>query len=199
MNKDFPWPSLGDRFFEPRGPYRTTAHINRWTADWMIYAEGYATAAELVVAHTTRVDRNRVVYPVIYLYRHAIELALKYTLVIARKLLNEPGGLQKGHGLNNIWCQVRPLLRQIWREGPEDELRAIDALVKELDANDHNAEKFRYPISKDGKKFFGSDEMINLEVFCESGRKVMNFLDGCSIGIQESLQAKREMQDEYRP
>ncbi len=199
MNDNLLWPALGDRLFSSAGPYSTTAHINRWKADWMVYADGYATAAELTVAHSTRVDRDRIVYPVIFLYRHAIELALKYTLLMARELLDKPGGLQKGHGLNHIWSQLRPLLEQIWESGPENDLRAVDTLIKEMDQNDQSAEKHRYPISKDGERFFGSDEQVNLEHFCKAGRKILNLLDGCSTGIGEYLSAKQEMQEYHRP
>jgi hypothetical protein len=163
----------------------------------MIYADGYATAAELVVAHTTRLERDKIVYPVIFLYRHAIELALKYTLLIARQLLDEPGGLQKGHGLTHVWSQLRPLLQRIFESGPEEDLRAVDVLIRELDQDDQNAERFRYPVSRDERRFFRSDVLINLEMFCESGRKVLNLLDGCATGIGEYLQAKQEMQEWY--
>lgn len=197
MKDNLLWPSPGDRLFDSRGEYPTTAHINRWKADWMVYAHGYATVADLALANSSRIERDSIVYPVIFLYRHAIELALKYTLLIARRLLDEPGGLQKGHGLNNIWAQLRPLLERIWDDGPEHDLRAVDALIREMDHKDQNAEKFRYPISRGGERFFGSDELINLEKFCESGRKVLNFLHGCSTGIGEYLHTKQEMQDAY--
>lgn len=197
MDTAFHWPGVGDRLFDSDDLGSKTAYVAPMDANWMVYAEGYATAAETTVANVNDSDRNRIVYPVIYLYRHAIELGLKYTLLIARQLLDRSGGLQKGHSLNNVWCLLKPLLEEIWEDDSTDDLKAVDALIREMDQNDRNAEKFRYPISKDGKRFFGSEEFINLEVFCKSGRKILTFLDACSTGIGEYLQVKCEMRDAY--
>ena len=64
-----------------------------------LYATAYKEAAEKLVKDviTSRRQRDTLVYPIVFLYRHYIELRLKEIIRAGRKFLDEPGDFPKHH------------------------------------------------------------------------------------------------------
>src|ERR1039458_8918620 len=56
-----------------------------------LYAKGYRTAARLLTKHVieTGTDKNVLVFPILYLYRHHIELVLKHLTVTGAYLVGK--------------------------------------------------------------------------------------------------------------
>ncbi len=154
-------------------------------------AEGYAIVAELAVANCKRTDRDLIIYPVIYDNHHAVELALKYTIAVAYGLFNVRSSVPKIHRVLELWRTLRPLIERHWPNSPKNDLLSVESMIKELNAADENAERFRYPIGRDGRRHFPTGETfeIDLDQFCKSGRKVLTFLDSCSTGMYEDSDA----------
>lgn len=89
---DLPWPKPRPALLGPHGDWSNNAVLNRMTGEeWWVYAEGYARGAEILVRHV--VDGNRdldfLVYPIVFLYRHHLELALKDLIRGAGDLLGK--------------------------------------------------------------------------------------------------------------
>ena len=81
-------PSAFDKLISGGGAYETTAHSGPWMDnDWMFMAKGYVRTAELaLLALALALDgcsrhyRDQILYPVVLLCRHSLELALKYSI-----------------------------------------------------------------------------------------------------------------------
>jgi hypothetical protein len=102
------------------------------------------------------------------------------------------------HGLWQIWFELRPLIERRWPNSPNQDLRAMETMIKELHETDPNAQRFRFPTaSKDGSRHFPRDMSIDLENFCRSGRKVLRFLGGCLEGMSEAIDAQEPYEGDY--
>ena len=194
MDNDKLWPSQGDKLFVEDGLLETTAYIMRTNVLTAIsIAEGYARVAEIAVTNCDREELNRIVYPVIFCYRHAVEVYLKFARTVARRLFQIPVDSTKrmDHGLWEIWLELRPLIERCWPKDPFEDLQATEAMIKEFDQVDRNAQRFRFPTAnKSGVPHFPSDMNIDLVNFCHSGRKILGFLQGCSDGMYETIYAQ---------
>ncbi len=147
-------------------------------------------AAELAVANVDCLERNSIVYPVVFCYRHAVELYLKYARSVARSLFSISSTSKKmDHDLLTIWLQLRPLIERCWPHDPPQDLDAAEAMIREFHTVDQNAQRYRFPVSSKGVRHFQSNESIDLVTFCRSGRKIINFLAGCSDGMSEAIHA----------
>ena len=191
MNADILWPDHGDRLFVDDAPTDSDAQVMATSVlTWISMAEGYAKAAELAVSNVEPFERNSIVYPVVFCYRHAVELYLKYARRIARSLFSiSPNSKKVDHDLWKIWLELRPLIERSWPNDPDQDLNATEAMIKEFHTVDQNAQKYRFPISRKGDRHFPSNESIDLVTFCRSGRKIINFLAACSDGMSEAIHA----------
>lgn len=198
MDSEFKWPEVGDKMFAGNGSYDKTAFVGPNRVDWMLMAGGYIRSAELAVIHCDRIDRNLVIYPVVFQVRHAIELSLKHLLFAATALYDEPPIRSNHHRLLDLWRAVRPLIERRWPESTGNELTVVEAMIRELNSADQNAENYRYPVCRNGTSVMKEDRAIDLEQFIVSGRKVFNFLDGCSDGILDALEIKRDFERDAR-
>jgi len=71
--------------------------------DWIFYQTGYRRVVDLLVDFVLDRDSDRdfLVHPILFLGRHATELALKYTILLARKLRDESGEFPSTHSLES--------------------------------------------------------------------------------------------------
>ncbi|HTV56457.1 MAG TPA: helix-turn-helix domain-containing protein [Terriglobia bacterium] len=115
-----------------------------------LYEEGYKHAADLL-ADAARADPNRdlLLYPIAFLYRHYLELKLK-------ALLNcmpwEPGSeprMKADHDLQALWTTVtKSLLPVVWPEREPDLDDAVSDCIEEVHKIDPSSFAFRYPEDK---------------------------------------------------
>jgi hypothetical protein len=194
MDNDRLWPAQEDKLFVEGGHPDKSAHIMPTNVLTSIsIAEGYARVAEIAVSNCDRFERNCIVYPVVFCYRHAVEVYLKFARSVARNLFGIPTDSTKRmeHGLWEIWLELRPLIERCWPNGPLQDLEAIEAMIKEFDEVDRDAQRFRYPTaSKNRARHFPSEMGIDLVNFCSSGRRILGFLEGCSDGMSETIRAQ---------
>jgi len=153
------WPAKGDRLFVESGSFDADAHITGSSVlTWISMAEGYARMAEIAVAHSDRVERNSLVYPVVFCYRHAVELYLKFAINVGRRLFEVRGNSRNRmkHRLWEIWLELRPFIKRMWPHSPDEDLLATEAMIKEFDQVDRDAQRFRFPISSKNVRHFVS-------------------------------------------
>jgi hypothetical protein len=174
---------------------------DRWCdMPWDLYAQGYLRAGEAALERAlSRRETDTLVYPIVFLYRHYVELKLKETLLAAGDLLDHDESLVTDHKLLALWRRCRPKLALIWSDSPRDELDDVEEIISELDAVDPGSFTFRYPVNKKGDcSLPPALTHLGLRRFHVAIRKVVDLLEGVSCGIAAYLQDKREMQSANR-
>jgi hypothetical protein len=146
------WPRAGDDPFAIADNSRLVARVN-FTFDepWGGYAEGFKRLADLGVAHIEQTGHSHdyLVYPVIFGYRHFIELSLKEIIRNCTHLLDKPVVIPNTHDLSVLWDTAERLLKELELEDPTTfrDVRECLARFVELDAT---SEAFRYPVKRNG-------------------------------------------------
>lgn len=145
--------------------------------------EGYFLAAELLVDAVMDEPRQalRLVYPILFAYRHATEVGLKFIIDFYGDRDAPPK-----HGLRELWETARSIIDG-YCFPDEEELRAFDAIVGELDTADRNSTAFRYtwprrPVSEEELDTVDypldkEDVHLDLAVVRDTMSRVQEFLD----------------------
>ena len=95
--------------------------------DWYVYINGYKDAADFLVSNApTRGNPRKLLYPVLFLYRHHLELALKAIIGKQKKF-------PRTHELDELWQDCRSLLDEISLSASDnDEIQQTTRLIDEF-------------------------------------------------------------------
>lgn len=171
------------------------------------YVDGYKTAGDVLVAHVaqTAADQDILVYPILFNYRHYVELRLKVIIRHARRYFDIEGEKEPtGHDLLKLWAMARPLIEAKWPSGDRKDLENAESIVRQLADADKGGTTFRYESDKDGNALLNrSITHINLRIVFEVVGRLAGFLDSVDTGLVCETEIKeefeREMRDYYGP
>jgi hypothetical protein len=183
-----------------------------WAAPEIGYTEGYRRGAQLLVEHVvgSHRDQDYLVYPIIFLYRHHIELTLKDIILRTPYLIDRPlTGVEKQHldrhRLDLLWQDLKPLLSAVGTAAGEDFLRlddadveGVDSYIRQLTVLDPNSYSFRYTRSPKGTPSLPPDlKYINLGHFAEMLERLADYLGGLDTALSVLEESKAEMEAEW--
>ncbi len=155
MNEEILEYDLGETDFPKEGdiPIKQGGFCLYSKSDWSVRAWGFKRAADILADHILEFcsGGDLVIYPVVYLYRHYLELNLKDIITRGNYLVDEPIKLKSGHSLNDLWNDCRTILQQIGIPTDTPEVKPFEACIKQLDRVDYQSSAFRYPITRSGK------------------------------------------------
>ena len=158
--------------------------------DPVAYVEGYRRGAEILVHFVNDHGRDQdfLVYPILFLYRHHLELAMKRIIRRLPRLLNreltshEVGELRK-HSLNGLWQALKPMVSSIykaveWPAARSEDIAGADDYICQLSEIDPDSESFRYPFGKSGKANM-PDGLIRLNIrhFAVTISRLVQYID----------------------
>ena len=156
------------------------------------YVWGYKEAADHLAVYASESNKQDLfIYPMMFLYRHYLELRFKAIISRGKELIGENGSFPRTHKLLDLWSQSKIILGKIWKQGVAAEFELIENIVKDFEEIDPYAEAFRYPMSTAGNKYLVGVKHINIEVVAHSIGEAAEFLDGAYEGILEYLEADR--------
>lgn len=141
-------------------------------------------------------------YPILFLYRHALELYLKtvvYRGAMLLRLISEQnidtGRLFTRHEL----VLLLPHVRAIWKvqnwgfEGTElTSFDDFEELIRSLDQVDPQSYSFRYPINRTGEAQLPPHFVVNVVSFANRMDDLLYVLEGATIGLTEEFQLEAE-------
>ncbi len=129
--------------------YQNNACLNYDNDMTYAYIAGYKIAADNLVNNMdSYLDWQ--VYPIVFLYRHYVEIYLKGEIEAGNLLLGTEYN-KRNHNLNALWTEVKRIAKEIWdKEFPEKDFEFIDHVIREFEKYDVNAESFRYAKTKKG-------------------------------------------------
>lgn len=154
-------------------------------------------------------DQDFLVYPVIFLYRHHIELALKHLLdqipyVIGSDLTPAERKHLNKHRLDLIWLDVKPRLNCVceaagWAAFDPADIGGIDDYIRQLSDMDTESFAFRYTRTKKGTLSLPKDlKLINLRHFAEGIERLADCLEGLQAAVDSLAEAKAELEVQQR-
>jgi len=193
-NDNSPWPSRTDSFFAPEQEWWHNACLG-WSHDqWATYSDGYLRASLVLLDHALSEghDLDILIYPIVFNFRHYVELKLKYLIVAASDLLDMRQAFPHTHDLTNLWGTTKPLLAQVFAGQDHGELLSVSRVMRELAGADPSSEVFRYPADKHDSPHHGADRRIGLGRFRSTAQNLSAFFEGCDAAIQEYRDAKAE-------
>lgn len=137
--------------------------------DFRDYAQGYFLAARKLL-DAVRKDPayvDTLIYPLAFLFRHAIELSLKGLARDLGRALGQGKDPKLTHKLADNWTVVQELLkRRIQDFDPENKIiPMIDKVLRDYLEFDPVGEVFRFPEDKVGNLFLQEARLINVDVF----------------------------------
>ncbi len=183
--------------------------------NWSIFTGEYQEAVNLIVDNMIKTrKRNFMVYPVIFLFRHYIELMLKEIIVNNWEYLGISQPFPKGHDIYRLWEICRKALQETDKlvdpgfagsQGYVEQILptygALEADLNKFAEIDPDSEHFRYPVDTEGEPIVLKEELLIeiLRDLPELVKRISENLDGISSGIYTILQNKYDglAQQEY--
>jgi hypothetical protein len=191
------WPEPGDSFLAPGANPRTEALLGA-DPNWIIaYALSFKESADIVVSQVElgSVSPDAVNYPVVFLYRHYLELMLKGLIRVGRSLTYEPAGFPKTHQLKKLWAEFRPLIEDLYPAGDRLDTNTVEQCILEMDAID-GGEASRYGENKDGQPTLPEELHISLTNLRDVMNRVSGFLEGSYDWLHELFQHQADIESE---
>jgi hypothetical protein len=200
-DEEFPWPAEGDDPFKMGSSSRALIACLNFTHDepWGAMAEGFKRMADVGLRHLEQTGRGQdyLVYPIVYCYRHYVELSLKEIIRAARMLLDEQGGVPSTHNLDALWNTAEPLLKQI-ADSPET-YRSVRNCLARFNELDPQSDAFRYPVRANGDPSLPGVQNLDLGQVRDVVERLSGFLLGACEQTLVSLDFKNEMTQWYGP
>jgi len=203
-------PQKSDRLF--RGDLRdwmNNACLNvMGNGDAYAYKAGYRRGAEILIDYVCQHGRDQdfLVYPIIFLYRHHVELMLKRILrqvpyLIDGRLSEKQREHLEKHRLDLLWDDLRGMLPALCKAAGWDEsdvqVAGIDNYVRQLSQLDADSFSFRYSQSKKGKRSLPKNlKNINLRNFGALMKRLADYLYGMDEAVSLLVESKAEIEAE---
>ena len=200
---DHPWPKKGDHLF-PESSVSTPSRDPDdehaiGSADYWL-REGYYRAAEMLATQLVEKERevwSGIVFPMLYCYRHFLELSLKAIIPdLARLAEHEVEvNLTKIHDLDLLWAEFRKHSRNAFSphedNEPTDDI--VERCINEMNQVDKSSQAFRYATDKKGKLTTDDLPLVELKQLKKTMANLRQYFEGTDIYAGEELELQRDI------
>jgi len=191
LTMKYRWPKKGDRLLRASGDWETAVHFepHAMSRDAFLW-DGYMTAGAALIDEAERRphDRHGLIYPILFNYRHGLEIAMKWTISMYGRL-GEMRLDERDHNLLDLWNKCRTILASVERPGEEEATKAVGQVVKDFHDVDKAATAFRYSTDKNGGTIVLPNHAIDLQNLQEVMEAVNNFFKGADGMLSDILSA----------
>lgn len=194
--------------------YRISGTVNDVVLNWCgtreeeiaLYAEAFHLAGRTLADQfgTTGAISDLEAVPIVYLYRHALELYMKAVILEGAELLKwrrlgplDTARATSTHRFTELLPDFAAVLDQPefgWDMGA-DHVRTkqqFTQVVSEFDQFDPRSESFRYPVRKDGNSSLSEQFAFNIGLYCSTLDPILKTLDGVITGIHVTIEELHE-------
>jgi len=128
------------------------------------------------------------IFPIVFLYRHYIELALKCLLVEINISRRQRLEVRRTHDLHTLWAELEGAVGGL-PPSVRDHVADVRRSVDEISELDPSSESFRYPFDTEGTPILDQCQLIDLKTLRDS----VNRFDGAYRFISEVLNLQIEI------
>ncbi len=186
--------------------------------EFTLYAEAYHTVGKEAVAafknyqdagiHKVPIDDFRA-YPVVFLYRHSLELYMKAVILTAAPMLKMRNSVETNrdkllntHSLDSLRRKIEQVFEAYewdWDFGTPHfrTLEDFRNIISELHEVDKGSYVFRYPLDTKGSASLSFGFEFNLFKFCEILDCLLPVLESVAFAAYEELQLAYDIMSEY--
>jgi hypothetical protein len=132
--------------------------------------------------------QDLLVFPVLFAYRHWLELRLKSLIVLGKQWHEEPAKPPTGHRLQCLWPKARVAIEAAFPDDSTD-LDALSAVISELSQVDPESQTFRYARNRKGAVNLDGPSNVNMAHIAAVMQKVALVLDGAADGMDEMMRS----------
>ena len=171
-----------------------TMHVKGYNT-FLDYIFGYQEGMQrLYASYIARSDAS-LVFPIIFLFRHSVELSLKYLLRVVRFLLQRTEtrrdkDREKCHHIEPLWCRLESLLLEAFPNESREDFRKAARLIRQLAAVDEGSMEFRYPRDLDGKLHLDSFCSFDLPKFMLHAEWLIRFFLAVGDAMRAEIEAR---------
>ncbi len=199
-NNHFPYPKKGDDLFKKIPGFHNAclspyAGMSPCGDNFAKYIAGYKDAADILVRKI--IDNNlrpgAKIMPIIFLYRHFIELSLKAIIKYGNQLfsINSKHDYPPIHNITTLWENARIIIERRWPNAELDVLDVVEYIIGQFAIIDPESYSSRYYELKDGsitmENLSQNQIYINIENMFEIMGSMDNFLSDVVEGIYMSI------------
>ena len=181
LKSEFRWPRQGDRAFVTSADPSENANIEETGhARFVLMTDGYKRAGDLMVeaAGHDNLARDTLVFPIIFNYRHFLEISLKYLLATYGPTVGiEPNW--RSHDLATLWGSVLEMLESYGTPDPDEADPVVGEIIIEFAKIDPNSYAYRYPVDRNGTLLPVAQNDLHLPTLADVMNGVSGYFDGC--------------------
>lgn len=163
--------------------------------DFSDYGSGFFRGAKEMVAgvYQDRFIVDTAVYPIVFCYRHGIELHLKYLLQLSSSVTRTHTSYARNHKLQDNWAAfAKACTSASWPFVNKTELSMAGDIIDEFCEIDPTGQVFRYPEDIKGNQHLTGLSVINIEVLKEGMEILEEFLEKWISELQACLDMEAE-------
>lgn len=191
IKTDFRWPKKGDRLLRAEEDWLrgVTFDEQKVTRDVHIW-DGYMTAGAMLVERCqcsdNPLERHELVYPILYCYRHGLELAMKWIIGQYGRYAQIPQEDHQHHDLWSLWKVCKQVILEVGSDGENEALSAVEQIVKDFHDLDRGSFSFRYSTDKKGMVVRLPTEPFDLANIREVMESVNNLFTGADGQLDDN-------------
>jgi|WetSurMetagenome_2_1015567.scaffolds.fasta_scaffold22076_2 hypothetical protein len=177
--------------FKPSRNFRFNACVgkNGGPYNFFAYSKGYFEACERLIDSINKNKRliDILVYPIIFNFRHALELSLKHFIPILYCMFDVGENIKQSHNLEIYWKEAKKYIVKLLNDDETilNVIKYLDSIIKDIYKYDPIGESFRFPKSKKGKLLLEELRIINVKELSEIVKKTSEIFDILFYAIGE--------------
>jgi len=168
------------------------------------HAEAFKIAADMILDSHQSAKRglhhDTLLFPVLYLYRHCLELKLKDLVLLGVRIrlfdLTKVAGILEKHELCPLWTKAKRLILDSYPK--DDEAQAAEAIINEFHRVDPDGQTLRYDRKKgtlELRRYKELSSHIGVADLRTKMNSAYHYLDNCYAGILDSWDAGQQAMD----
>jgi hypothetical protein len=180
------YPRKGDRLLRKSNNWNEAVTfldhaVSRHAQIW----SGYMRAGDALIdgCEHSALERNELIYPILFCYRHALEMAMKWIVRRYGSFASVPPP-KLDHDLWQLWQACKAIF-EFSGEDADGTNEVVEKVIKEFHDLDSQGFSFRYSVNKKGALIRLPDGLIDLLNVRDVMRRVAGFFDGTDAWLDE--------------